>query len=570
MRKARFWVGCGLGFVGAALSAQTFRERVDVELVRVELLALDGKGRPVQNLTAGDFTVRVDGRPIKVESFEEARAVAAPLPPLPEAARPSQAPSETAPETAPPAAAVTPGRYFLAVLVDETSSEQSNRQATLREVFQFLETSLPPGVEALLMRFDGTLHIECPWTSNTERLRQAAAAIAQHRFVSRLDQPGQARDPGQGTTPLQLDAMEAVGHVRSSLAGLFDALRFFPEKPGRKGLYFVSDGMPFLAPSDIIKDLIVTSATQNDTALPTLRMQMESQYDRDLLLDGLAWDRTRSATLLTDIARLALVRGIEINPVRSTPHDYGGNVRTDRSFSSRATASAGRSGDPRSGRGMASAPMTDIAVGGSMTAVAETTGGEAVLSRRKLEDGLKQEVARGNSAYALSFRDPFAGDHRFHRIEISSAKSGLSLRYRRAYRILDVRESLIQATVNRLYVPADQNDLGVRLEIQSLGMQDGRAVALITIAYPAPPEAGGKANTGGAVQIIGACAVRDGKLSEPIDLSGKTEPASFGEKAWLARAGRLNLRPGAYRFSFAIRDEQTGITSYLTFDRRLP
>jgi VWFA-related protein len=570
MRKTRFWLCCGLGVVGAVLCAQTFRERVDVDLVRVEVLAVDGKGRPVHGLKAGDFTLRVDDRPIKVENFEEARAAASPMPPLPEGARPSPAPSETALETAPPAAAVTLGRYFLAVLVDETSSEQSNRQATLREVFRFLETSLQQGVEALLMRFDGTLHIECPWTSDTERLRRAAAAIAQHRYAPRLGQPGQSRDPGQGTTLLQLDAMEAVGHVRSSLAGLFDALRFFPEKPGRKGLYFVSDGMPFLAPSEIIKDLIATSATANDSALATPRARMEATYDRDLLLDGLAWDRTRSASLLTDIARLALVRGIEINPVRSTPHDYGGNVRTDRSFSSRARASAGRSGDPSSLRGGASAPTTDLAVGGSMAAVAETTGGEAVLSRRKLEDGLKQEVARGNSAYALSFRDPFAGDHHFHSIEISSVKSGLSLRYRRGYRILDVRESLIQATVNRIYVPADQNDLGVRLEIRSLGIEDGRAVAQITIAYPAPPEAGGKANAGGTVQIIGTCAVRDGKISEPIDMSGKTEPASFGEKVWLARAGRLNLRPGAYRFSFAIRDEQTGITSYLTFDRKLP
>ncbi|HEV2063349.1 MAG TPA: VWA domain-containing protein, partial [Thermoanaerobaculia bacterium] len=502
--------------------------------------------------------------------WAQSAAPTTPSPPLLEGARPSPAPSETAPETAPPAAAVTPGRYFLAVLVDETSSEQSNRQATLREVFQFLETSLPQGVEALLMRFDGTLHVECPWTSDTERLRRAAAAIAQHRYAPRLEQPGYPRDPGQGTTLSQLDAMEAVLHVRSSLAGLFDALRFFPEKPGRKGLYFVSDGMPFLSPSEIIKDLIATSPTANDSALATPRDRMEAAYDRDLLLDGLAWDRTRSASLLTDIARLALVRGIEINPVRSTPHDYGGNVRTDRSFSSRARASAGRSLDASSGRGMASAPMTDIAVGGSMTAVAEATGGEAVLSRRKLEDGLKQEVLRGNTAYALSFRDPFAGDHRFHRIEISSVKRGLSLRYRRGYRILDVRESLIQATVNRLYVPADRNDLGVRFEIRSLGIQNGRAVAQITIAYPAPPEAGGKANEGGTVQIIGTCAVRDGKISEPIDISGKTEPASFGEKAWLARAGRLNLLPGAYRFSFAIRDEQTGITSYLTFDRKLP
>ena len=149
-------------------------------------------------------------------------------------------------------------------------------------------------------------------------------------------------------------------------------------------------------------------------------------------------------------------------------------------------------------------------------------------------------------------------------------KSGVSLRYRRGYRVLDVRESLIQASVNRLYVPADQNELGVRLEIASLGVQNGRAEAQITIAYPAPPEAGGKSKTASSVQIIGTCAVRDGKLSEPIDLSGQAELVSLGEGPWLVREGRVSLLPGAYRFSFAIRDEQTGITSYLTFDRKLP
>jgi VWFA-related protein len=568
MRRLRM-TSCALLGVAAVLCAQTFRERVDVDLVRVELLALDAKGQPVRGLNQSDFTVLVDGRPVKAESFEEART-SSPLPPLPEASQSARAPSESARGTAPPAAAAPSGRYFLAVLVDETSSEQSNRQSTLREVFQFLETSLPPDVDALLMRFDGNLHIECPWTSDVERLRRAAAAIAQHRFIPRLDQPGQSRDAGLGTNLLQLDAMEAVGYVRTSLAGLFDALHVFPETPGRKGLFFVSDGAPFLAPSEIAKNLIVTSATSNDTALATPRAKMEAGYDRDLLWDSLAWDRTRSASLLSDVTRLALVRGIEIHPVVSAARDLSSGVRTDRAFSSRANANAGRSLDRNSIRDQARIPTTDMAVGTSMVAMAESTGGEAVLSRRALGEGLKREMDTRDSAYVLAFRDPFVGDHRFHKIEISSAKSGLSLRYRRGYRILDVREALIQATVNHLYAPADQNDLGVRLEIKSLGMDNGRAVAQITIAYPAPPEAGGKTNTGGAVQIIGTCAIRDGKLSEPIEMSGQTEPASFGEKAWLTRAGRLNLLPGAYRFSFAVRDEQTGITSYLTFDRKLP
>lgn len=563
MRTIRFWPACGLGVAAAALCAQTFRERVEVDLVRVELLALDSKGQPVRGLKPSDFTVLVDGRPIKLENFEEARGALSPQPPSPEATPPATSPTETGAPAPTPSPAAASGRHFLAVLVDETSSEQSNRQATLREVFQFLERPLPSGVEALVMRFDGNLHIECPWTSDTGRLRRAAAAIAQHQYAARLSQPGQARDPGLGTTLLQLDAMEAVGHVRTSLAGLFDALHVFPEKPGRKSIYFVSDGVPFLAPIDVVKDLIATAATNNDSPLATPRARNEANYDQDLLFEGLAWSRMRSASLLTDITRLALVRGIEINPVRSTAHDYGANVTSSRHGQSKSL-------DRNSLRGGAGAPMTDLAVGGSMTAVAETTGGEAVLSRRDLESDLQREVARGNTAYALSFRDPFPGDHLFHHISISPAKSGLTLRYRRGYRILDVRESLIQATVNHLYVPTEQNDLGVRLDIQSLGMTDGRATAQITIAYPAPPEAGGKPTAGGAVQILGTCAVRDGKLSDPIDMSGQTQPTSVDEKTWLTRTGRVSLLPGSYRFSFAIRDEQTGITSYLTFDRRLP
>jgi hypothetical protein len=66
------------------------------------------------------------------------------------------------------------------------------------------------------------------------------------------------------------------------------------------------------------------------------------------------------------------------------------------------------------------------------------------------------------------------------------------------------------------------------------------------------------------------CAVRDGVLSQPLDFSGRADPVSLGDGTMLVRSGRIRVKPGAYRWSFAIRDEQTGITSYLAFDRALP
>lgn len=558
-----------------SVAAQTFRERVEVDLVRVELLAMDAKGRAIEGLKPEEIHVKVDGRPVLLDGFEAPSAAvrAVELSPVP-AGRTSVAAgaAEAAPTAPQPAGAERP-RYYMAILADETSSEQSNRQATFKGLFDFLQDPLPPDVEVLLMRFDGSLHVECPWTSDPGRLRRAAVALGRRRAAARIGPPGNLMNAPEGATVnATLEAMEATAHVRSSLAGIFDALRVFPETRGRKQLYVITDGAPFLGSSEISRDIVattVTDASPNDPVAQR-RAALDAERDRDLLVDSLAWDRKRSASLLTDVTRLALLRGVEIHPVRSAPHDLGNRVTAERGFHRRATVGGGAPLNPRSLRDQTSIPTTDIAAGQGMEAMAETTGGEAVLSRRFFDDSLRQEVATKDEGYALTFRDPYKGDHRFHRIEVSIDRPAAQLRYRRGYRVLDAREALVEGVANRMHLPADQNPLGVRLQVDSLGIQNGSAIADITVAYPAPPQAGGAAPEPAAVRVLGICAVRNGKLSEPIDLGGTAEVTFLDGASWRVRSGRVRLKPGAYRWSFAVRDEQTGIMSYLTFDRALP
>jgi VWFA-related protein len=456
----------------------------------------------------------------------------------------------------------------MAFFVDETSSEQSNRQTVYRQLFKFLDDPLPPDVQVLLMRFDGALHIETPWTSDTARLRGGVATMSRRKAAPLLGVPGQlSNNPEQGASNLQLDAVDAAVHVRSSLASIFDALRVFPESPGRRALFVVTDGAPFLTPFEIARDLIATTPS-GDPSLP--RTSNEVDYDRDLLFDSLAWSRSRSNSMLTEIARLAVLREIEVHPVRSAAHDLDGRVRADRGFHERATLGAGRPTNPRSLRAAETPPTTDIAAGQSMEETAEATGGEAILSRRSLEDGVRREVALADAAYAVSFRDPFAGDHRFHRIESSTDQAGVQLRYRRGYRVLDTREALLQGVTNRLYLRGDENPLNARVQLDSFGMEQGSAIAQITVAYPAPPEAGGQVSAGGSARVLGVCSVRNGRISDPIDLGGIPEKTRIGEALWLVRSGRVRVKPGTHRWSFAIHDDQTGITSYLSFDRALP
>ena len=557
----------------ALAAAQSFRETARVELVRIELLALDGQGRPISGLTRANVSVRVDGKPAAVEGVE---APSTPQPrgdsPAPAAPPPEAAPAPASPPAAPlPSAG--PSVYSMAFLIDETSSEASNRQAVYREIAGFLDSPLPTDVQVLFMRFDGALRVECPWTSDRDRLRRALAALARKPVVARLGTPGQMAGDGMGDAGgLRFEAMEAVARARKSLDGVFDGLRMFPDTRGRKALFVVTDGAPFLTPYEISRDLVANSQSNVSSSDPDAprKAALEAERDSDLLLDSLSWDRTRTKSLATDVARLALVRGIEIHPLRAAAHDTSGRVTPDRAFHERADVGMGRPLSRRSQRSAESLPMTEVAAGQGMEEMAKATGGEAVLSRRFLEDGLKREVEERHAAYAVTFRDPFPGDHRFHKVEISVAGIHADLRYRRGYRILDVQEALTEASVDRLYAAADRNPLGVRLQVDSLGTEGGRAIAEITVAYPAPPAAPGGYESGSTMHAIGVCAVKNGALSQPIDLGGPVEKSRVGETLWLVRTGRLRLKPGAYRCSFAIRDDPTEVTSYLAFERALP
>src|SRR5262249_51328700 len=143
-RISRAALAVCLAVVQTRLIAQSFRERVDVELVRVDLLATDGKGNPVQGLRAEDLQVKVDGKPVKLDGFEAPGAqLAGPSGQLPELPVGTARLPAGPPASRPPDAEARP-RYYMAVLADETSSEQSNRHATYKEVFQFLEEPLSP------------------------------------------------------------------------------------------------------------------------------------------------------------------------------------------------------------------------------------------------------------------------------------------------------------------------------------------------------------------------------------------------------------------------------------------
>src|SRR6185369_6351323 len=62
---------------GAPPSSAAFAERVDVELVTVDVWVSDRQGRSVSGLAARDFQLLQDGEPVTITNFAELRGPAA-------------------------------------------------------------------------------------------------------------------------------------------------------------------------------------------------------------------------------------------------------------------------------------------------------------------------------------------------------------------------------------------------------------------------------------------------------------------------------------------------------------
>ena len=116
-----------------------------VELVTVDAVVLDGKGRPVRGLTAADFTLIEDGKPQTIASFEaidlgERRAASA---------RGGRGPGGH--EHAPQRAAA---RSFV-LLVDDMSLAPTRQDVVRTAIARFLDTGLRDGDELIFATTSG-------------------------------------------------------------------------------------------------------------------------------------------------------------------------------------------------------------------------------------------------------------------------------------------------------------------------------------------------------------------------------------------------------------------------------
>jgi VWFA-related protein len=536
------------GPASAQEPAETFGERIDVELVDFQVVVTDAEERPVEGLTVEDFEVFEDGRPVALSHFV--------------AVGPSPAASPAEGE-APPA----PPDLALAVFLGELPGPM--REPTLAALREQLPGLLRPGARAMIVSYGERLRVEQALTADADLLLAAiergaptvrATALAAERrgLAQELAQYNDplavtvAQEGGGGpegaTTNFQPGetylkrihtfAERAAVRVDGTLAALQSLVDSMAGLPGRKAVLVVTAGLETRPGEDLFALWDDKFGRGTATEAPRQSGLLEARrYDRGDELRALA-----AAANAADIALYGL------GP-RETGLRLGSAEIGVRPVSGAATATVD--------------PIEALAI------LSAATGGRAVAGDQlggRLFARLAEDVT---SYYALGFtRDPAAAGEREHRLEVKLRRPGLTALHRANHRQRTAAEQSADRTLAALIHDLTDNPIGIRVELGE-PEKDGRDLFRVPVLIRIPlgkvllvPE---EAAHRAALAVVVAVQDADGGLSEPrraaVPVRIENEKLVHALVQDLGYQLQLQVRGGEQKLAVAVVDELAAVTS---------
>jgi VWFA-related protein len=488
----------------------TFRTGVDV--VTVDVGAIDRNGQPVTDLHAPEFTVKIDGQPRRVVSADLVKyqytpndGIRRPPPRKEESFETMYTTNITAAE----------GRMIM-IAVDQMNIRPGAARPILDAASRFLD-HLNPADRVAFVSFPEP-GIVVDFTGDRQRVKLAMQKVigTQSRFVGRrniglveaidIAQKGDDRRllevvnrECRGLLDMALDqcTRDVVDESNSilwttrrdaeaSLRGLRDWMQHLGDTEGPKTLILLSEGLVTDSPADL--DDVVRMAMRGRIAVNVLLMDVpRSDATQGPLPPTFTEDRELEIRGLNDMASLA--RGSIFQVVGTA----------DRAF-----------------------------------------------------DRLASEIS---AYYLLSVEEsPSDRDGRNHRIDVSVRRGGVTLRSRQAF-VLDSlarnktpQESLVESLRSPLGVA------GVPLRLTTFVYQDPKANGKVRVVMAADV---GQAGTPAATYSIGYIVVdNEGNVAASNGEKLKLEPLEGRTNASLSYLGYVTVDPGVYELRLAVVDAE--------------
>ena len=367
--------------------------RTQIEYVEVDALVADQQGNFVANLQKEDFQVLEDGKPQTISAFS---LIDIPVVPAPSTAFAVRVEPDVQSNLRP-----FDGRVYVVVL-DDLHVDASRSPQVKQAARQFIERNLGAN-DLMAVTFTGRTSASQEFTSNKGLLLNAVDAFVGSQLpgstLSKNDQYHQRIDlPVDGRSWFldDLNDVERGNNAQSMLGTLRQVAAWLGGIHGRrKTLLLFSEGIP---------------------------------YDLSDLIRGPLERPSPAGSIASDL------RNTLAMTARSNVSVYGIDPRGLATTGDATVGSFAGQTDPSSGIGLVSLGRELSVSQDSLRQLSEESGGFAVVNRNDLT-GVFDRIVRDNSSYyLLAYYPPSTSpDGKFHRIELTVNRPGLTVRARRGY-----------------------------------------------------------------------------------------------------------------------------------------
>jgi VWFA-related protein len=539
-----------------------FAGEVSVNVVTVDVVVTDKKGRPILGLEREDFRVFEDGVEMDITNYLAVRGgrLVAGGEQIGESrtAEPPAKPVEPAP--VPPAS----DRY-LVVYVDHVFLVTQSTRRLIPQLTRFLREEVPSGTRMMLAAYDGTVKIRVPFTEDVNVVVEALEAEMKTAGVGNLRAAegdltfstwamaeNAANSMGDGGA---FTSGEALADVNAQRQAAYDALEedyravirrdwrnlqyfidSFAGLPGRKVLLHVSDGVP--SRPDFWDDP-TGGARSTASRAPVPQALMRE---------------------LAEVVAHASTLGVTIHTVYGEGGNRGVTSGTAISSEVAGRSAYGRTDQMRAMRFNSSANSV-----ATLQFMAEGTGGLMVIKPNA--ETLAPLGTDVQSYYSLGYRPPRPGDGAVHKIKVEVDHKKATVRHRERYISLTDRDRVAAQALSALVIEEVANPLDVVWDVPAAGTPAAEGF-VVPIQIRLPLELLSMRPDGeawrGKVRIFVVAQNLEGALAPIHEMAVPLKiPGSLDEhpNAAFVVPAQIALSPGQHIVAVTVLDEMTGVAS---------
>lgn len=529
-----------------AVEPSLFGERIDVNIVNVEVFVTDSQGNPVFGLGKDDFEITQDGQPVEITNFftvEREDRLARILEGEPGSEKRTQAVRKPVPKDQ---------QLNLLVYIDSFNIKPGNRKRVLVELRKFLQERAFQGDNVMLVSHNRKLEVVQPFTRDPnailrglDEIGRTAASGNQDEFIRReaieeMVRAQQEDDPTAAEIVLKSYADSARDDVRRSARALRYTLRSLAGLEGRKAVLHVSDGLQNTPGEELYvlyKDLFGADAQINFDRFGDSEVELFKTVSREA--------NAQQVTMYTLDARGGLGSG-------TLGADFGG-ITTP---SGASTASMDT--------------IRDFNLEAPLVEMAERTGGTALLNTFNVKESLDRVARDLEVFYSLGYASPGGGDGKYHAIKVTTKVPGLTVRSRSGYVDKPVVEQIADRTLSSLLIDSRENPLDVRL-VFGEPQKQGRNTYILPVMVRIPlrdvillPR---DANQVGKLQVFMALQDEEGNMSDihRFELPVNVASAATGgmKEPEIGYRTNLKVKGGTPKIAVGVWDEVSGAESFV-------